>query len=1177
MKITVVLLIILLVLSGYLSPAAAQKRIYIAPDDHTDYMWTLDEAGYRQAFLQMLDYYLNLADATANNPPPFQSRWNCDGSFWLWTYEKNKSAAEFERLINRIRSGHISVPLTALVSCYGGTPAEAVLRGMYYAGTIERRYNLRFPLAVAMENQTLPYGLGALWAGAGAKYSWRGICGCASKVSNPGDREHDIYWWTGPDGSRILMKWNSFFGSDSIGGYAEAYRLSEAINLVDSNPSFQSRYPYNIIGIFGKGWDNAATFTDEFVTTARSLSTATRQIIVSNEQDFFADFEATHGAKLPSVAASFGNEWELYSASMAEVSARVKRAVEKLRGAEALATLVSLQDPNFLAGRTDARDQAWMNLGLYWEHDWTADGQVSRDARASWQRRIAGEIESYVDSLQTDAAQALGRMIRKSGSHPRFYAFNPLSWTRTDIADFPYTDTASVHVIDLSTGLEAPSQIVTVAGQRFLRVLARDVPPVGYKVFEIRPGAGNNFSQAATVSGNVIENAFYRLTVADRGAILSLIDKMRGNRELARTIDGRAINDLGASSGSLEVEDAGPVSVTLRATAPAPLAHTSRITLLRDSNRIDIRNEITQNFGETYTWSFAFNLDSPDVWHEEVGAVIRAKLLNQGGHYSPRNARYDWLTLNHFADISSNGVGVTLSNADCSYMRLGNSTPTFLDTTTPKISPLVGGQVDGPSLGIPNQGGDAFFLQRFALQTHDTYDAAAAMRFALEHQNPLIVNAVTGGTSYPESSFSFVSISHPNVLLWAIKPAEEGIAQGIIARVYNLSADSASFSLQLTRPITTAKRTTHIETDLENATVSNGMLSTSLTNQQFQTFRLMISNSADESPPIVGITSPVNGERFVSPDKLTIIAVAADSDGTINKVEFFQGTTKLGEATTAPYRFTWNNVPAGNQLLIAKATDNSGRVMFSSPVNITVTRPVVSVSAANFRGPVLARDSIVAAFGASLATTTQVITTPTLPTSLGGTSVKVRDSSGNEHLAPLFFVSPTQVNYLIPPETERGAATVSITSGNGIVSSGTAQIADVAPGLFATDTTGQGVAAAVALRVKADNSQSYEPVVQFDPAQNRFVATPIDLGPESDQVFLVLFGTGIRHRTSLSAVSARLGDTDSPVSFADAQGDFAGLDQVNVRIPRSLIGRGEVDVVLTVDGQTTNAVKVRIK
>jgi alpha-mannosidase len=865
---------VLSVLLGWLliSPARifsqTPKRIYIAPDDHTDYMWTADEETYRQAFLEMTDFYLNQMDATAGNAPQYQGRWNCDGSFWMWTYERNRSAAQFQRFINRVRDGHMSVPLTALVSVYGGTPAEAVLRGMYYPGQIERRFNLRFPMAVAMENQTLPYGLGSLWAGAGARYSWRGICNCATHVSNPGDREHDIYWWRGPDGNIVLMKWNSFFANDSIGGYAEARRPTEAINIADFNGTFIARYPYPIIGIFGKGWDDLKTLTGEFITTAQSQSNSTRQIIVSNEQDFFQDFEANHGASLPFVSCSYGNEWEILVASLAEVSAEVKRSMEKLRGAEALATLVSLKNPAFMNGRQQARDQAWMNLGLYWEHDWTADGPVTRTERANWQRRLSDEIESYVNTLHTDAANALGGMIRRSGANLRFYAFNPLGWTRTDMAEIPYSDTNPAHVVDLSTGLETPSQIVFVNGERRLRVLARNIPSVGYKVFEVRQGTGGSFGDAATVNGNVIENNFYRITVANRGAITSLIDKTRGQREFARTVNGRAINDLGSGTGTLQVENSGPVSVTLRADSSGPLNHTSSITFLRDSSRIELRNDINQNFGDVRTWGFGFNLDAPDVWHEEVGAVVRARLLANGGHYSPRNARYDWLTMNHYADMSDGSAGVTVSNADCYFMKLGNSTNTFLDTGTPLINVLAGGQVDSPSLGIQNQGGDTHFLQRFALQTHDAHDPAQAMRFALEHQNPLVAGVVTGGGSYPENSYSLVSISDPNVLLWALKPADDGISQGIVARVWNFSSNPVNAALNFSNPVTSAKRTTHLETDLIDAYMVNGTPIALMAGRELQTFRVNLARRTafdfdGDSKSDIGVFRPGNSQWLI--------------------------------------------------------------------------------------------------------------------------------------------------------------------------------------------------------------------------------------------------------------------------------------------------------------------------
>jgi uncharacterized protein (TIGR03437 family) len=243
----------------------------------------------------------------------------------------------------------------------------------------------------------------------------------------------------------------------------------------------------------------------------------------------------------------------------------------------------------------------------------------------------------------------------------------------------------------------------------------------------------------------------------------------------------------------------------------------------------------------------------------------------------------------------------------------------------------------------------------------------------------------------------------------------------------------------------------------------------------------------------------------------------------------------------------------------------------------TAPRTVANVSAASYISTSLAPESIVSAFGSGLATSTLAASSSPLPTTLAGATVKVRDSAGTERLAPLFFVSPAQINYQMPAATANGAATITGASGDGSISTGTAQIAPVAPGLFSADASGSGLAAATALRIKADGSQQFEPVARFDAGQNKFVAVPIDLGPETDQVFLVLFGTGLRLRSALSAVTAGIGGVDCQLTFAGAQGGFAGLDQVNVRLSRSLIGRGEADVVLTVDGKPANIIKASIK
>jgi len=89
--------------------------------------------------------------------------------------------------------------------------------------------------------------------------------------------------------------------------------------------------------------------------------------------------------------------------------------------------------------------------------------------------------------------------------------------------------------------------------------------------------------------------------------------------------------------------------------------------------------------------------------------------------------------------------------------------------------------------------------------------------------------------------------------------------------------------------------------------------------------------------PTVSITSPLNGDLFFAGDNILIEANASDTNGYVTKVEFYQGATKLGEDTNAPYSYLWTNVPLGRYSLTARATDNNDGVSTSSAVSIGVT------------------------------------------------------------------------------------------------------------------------------------------------------------------------------------------------------------------------------------------------
>jgi len=236
---------------------------------------------------------------------------------------------------------------------------------------------------------------------------------------------------------------------------------------------------------------------------------------------------------------------------------------------------------------------------------------------------------------------------------------------------------------------------------------------------------------------------------------------------------------------------------------------------------------------------------------------------------------------------------------------------------------------------------------------------------------------------------------------------------------------------------------------------------------------------------------------------------------------------------------------------------------------ITETPLIVKSATAGQIEP-FAADSIVSAYGANLAAGTAQATLP-LGTTLDGATVTVTDSAGVSRAALLFYVSPTQINCEIPDGTAPGAATVTIANMNETSQTAAIAIGAVSPGLF--ELNAAGLAAAWVLPVISGVGQNLQAVYQL----NSFdvVPLPINLGPASEQVYLELYGTGIRNAKN---VSATVGGVSVPVWYSGAVPGFAGEDQVNMGpLPQSLAGQGSVNIMLTADGQAANTVNVTIQ
>ncbi len=173
--------------------------------------------------------------------------------------------------------------------------------------------------------------------------------------------------------------------------------------------------------------------------------------------------------------------------------------------------------------------------------------------------------------------------------------------------------------------------------------------------------------------------------------------------------------------------------------------------------------------------------------------------------------------------------------------------------------------------------------------------------------------------------------------------------------------------------------------------------------------------------------------------------------------------------------------------------------------------------------------------------------------------------------------APNQINFQIPPDTALGTASLAVQTSMGTINEGTVTIASVAPSLFSANGTSAGAAAATAVQVVIPSGmQSPVTVYSCPMGTGSCVTVPIALGVDTP-IYVSFFGTGIRNFSSISNVSVTIGGVNAPIQYAGPQGVYPGLDQVNVGLPLSLRGAGQVDVVLTVDGQIANTVQIAVQ
>jgi uncharacterized protein (TIGR03437 family) len=307
----------------------------------------------------------------------------------------------------------------------------------------------------------------------------------------------------------------------------------------------------------------------------------------------------------------------------------------------------------------------------------------------------------------------------------------------------------------------------------------------------------------------------------------------------------------------------------------------------------------------------------------------------------------------------------------------------------------------------------------------------------------------------------------------------------------------------------------------------------------------------DGTVTIWAVTSTVSasGDQGADPNKLVMI-----TDTLANTSASNAASESFTTLRTANY---------GEVLRGVALTPVSNSAMANVPFITSVANPGATA---------IAPASLAAANGQNLAAGYPGPIFGLFPTVFDGTTVTITDSNGKSWPAPMFYVSPTEVDFEVPAGVATGAAKVAITS-NGVSQTASVQIAPVAPGLFTINSS--GLAAAYAIRVASNGSQTPEQVYSIN-SDGAVVAAPVSLGSATDKVILVLYGTGIA-AAGTAGTTVTVNGTAATVAYAGPQGGTPGYDQVNVVLPASLAGKGNVNVQLTANGVASNPVQLTIQ
>jgi len=787
-------------------------KLYVQPSTHVDVGYT----DFQERVIERHNDNMSLALDLCARYPDF--KWNTEAA---WVQDKYLSMMPDDRrteFITRAREGRIGCQAVYGNMLTGICSHEELIRDLYYARAMSRKYGIPFDIAMSSDVPTQVWTLPTVLAGAGIKYFSAGL---NLTRGNSFNRLFDKspFYWQGPDGSKVLA-WLS-------PGYAYAAHLGlhsdirQAETRVGSYlKSFdRDTYPYDAVLAFGGFGDNQP-LAARLASTVHEWNKryAYPKIILCRGPEFFEYMESNFGSQIPTISGDGGVYWEDGAGSSALETAIVRRAKEDLAAAEKLHCLTSTFTGS--AYPRAAFDVAWKNAILYDEHTWGAHCSISQPESEQtvhqweYKARFAQEAARGANLVVRQGLDNLAKMA--SVKEPSVVVFNPLGWP-----------------------VSGPVQTKTPDG-RPVEFWAEDVPSVGYKVYAMaavsgqQPGGHDPRTLSETETGETtppsvsgggreggqacpqLENRFYRLELdPSTGAVKSLLDKELGielvdpdapygiNQYIYIAGQGKDAKDVTRDSKTLAVvqlaeaiyrNPPGVQTITITGSAYKTPQWITHVILYDKIKRIDFVN--TLNKEPTYDkeagyFAFPFALNKPEFYVELPNGVMKPKADMLDG------ACMQWYCAQDFVAAADERYAVVWTAVDSPLITIGDVNRETFQSPLPIENGHLYAYVFN-NYWFTNykasQGGELRF--RFSLTSMPKYDPVAAARFGQSVRNPLLSRVCENGRAATGAApTSLCSVNQSNVIIQAVKQAESG--EGLIIRLREVAGTTTQATVTL--------------------------------------------------------------------------------------------------------------------------------------------------------------------------------------------------------------------------------------------------------------------------------------------------------------------------------------------------------------------------------------------